>query len=449
MAHTILKHQQISAIIIYLNNHQIPFYPTLMNRTQLTATATVLADMLTFRQPADVVLSNFFRRHPKLGRQDRREIAETAFAAVRHFQKISAVLPKPYQSPERAALAALVLGRGLNISQLSEITDSESQAFLANLKAQKTEFSQSPNTAAELPEWLLNTLATHLNHDDILHFGRSINTAAPLDIRVNTLKTKRNKVLEQLQTEFPDAIATPYSPWGIRFHDKTALNRHPLFLDGSIEVQDEGSQLLALLLGAKRGEVVVDFCAGAGGKTLAIGAMMANKGRIYAFDIAEKRLANLKPRMVRAGLTNIHPERISSETDPRIERLIGKADRVLVDAPCSGLGTLRRNPDLKYRQSPSSLTALIEQQAAILASAARLTAPGGRLVYATCSILPEENEHQVAHFLSQHPDFELLNAAEILAAQKIPLDTGIYLSLNTATYQTDGFFAAVMQRKKA
>ena len=211
-------------------------------------------------------------------------------------------------------------------------------------------------------------------------------------------------------------------------------------------MQDEGSQLLAQLVQAKRGEIVVDFCAGAGGKTLAVGAQMANKGRIYAFDIAEKRLANLKPRMTRAGLTNIHPEKIGSEHDPRVTRLAGKADRVLVDAPCSGLGTLRRNPDLKYRQSPESIAQLVRQQRSILQAASALVAPGGRLVYATCSVLPEENERQVEEFLRGNPQFSLLNAGEILAAQKIALDTGKYLQLDSAAHQTDGFFAAVLQR---
>ena len=191
---------------------------------------------------------------------------------------------------------------------------------------------------------------------------------------------------------------------------------------------------------------MVDFCAGAGGKTLAVGAQMANKGRIYAFDIAEKRLANLKPRMTRAGLTNIHPEKIGSEHDPRVTRLAGKADRVLVDAPCSGLGTLRRNPDLKYRQSPESIAQLVRQQRSILQAASALVAPGGRLVYATCSVLPEENERQVEEFLRGNPRFSLLNAGEILAAQKIALDTDKYLQLDSAAHQTDGFFAAVLQR---
>ncbi len=418
-----------------------------MTPAQLDHTAAVLAGMLTFKQPADAVLSAYFRDHKKLGRQDRHEIAETAFAALRHYQKISAALDNPHAQSRKAVLAALVLGRGMNISQLAGLPDEEESDFLCRLKSRKNEFSDGLNTAAELPEWLIDQMRPHYGDEAVLAFGRSVNRPAPLDLRVNTLKGRRDKVLATLQAEGLNAEAAPYSPWGIRLHDKTALNKHPLFLDGTLEVQDEGSQLLALLVGAKRGEIVVDFCAGAGGKTLAVGAMMANKGRIYAFDIAEKRLANLKPRMVRAGLTNIHPERIGSETDPRIGRLNGKADRVLVDAPCSGLGTLRRNPDLKYRQSPETVAKLLAQQHGILDAAAALVKEQGRLVYATCSILPEENERQVERFLAEHPEFEPVDCAALLAAAKVDLDTGVYLRLDTAAHQTDGFFAAVMQRK--
>ncbi|XXQ67556.1 RsmB/NOP family class I SAM-dependent RNA methyltransferase [Neisseriaceae bacterium B1] len=421
-----------------------------MNATQLNHAAAVLAEILTFKQPADVVLSNYLREQKKLGRNDRHEIAETAFAALRHYEKISAALRRPHVQSRKAALAALIFGRGMNISQFEDLLneDDGEKEFVSSLKARKAEFSGSLNTVAELPEWLIKKLQKHWKDEEIQSFGRSVAQPAPLDVRVNSLNGKRDKILAQLQTEFPKAIATPFAPHGIRFPDKPALNKHSLFLDGTLEVQDEGSQLLAQLVGAKRGEIVVDFCAGAGGKTLAIGAQMANKGRIYAFDISEKRLANLKPRMTRAGLTNIHPERVQSEHDPRIARLNGKADRVLVDAPCSGLGTLRRNPDLKYRQSPESVAQLLSQQQSILQAASQLVRAGGRLIYATCSVLPDENEQQVDTFLHNNPDFELLNASDLLAAQKIDLNTGVYLQTNTFEHGADGFFAAVLQRKE-
>jgi 16S rRNA (cytosine967-C5)-methyltransferase len=205
--------------------------------------------------------------------------------------------------------------------------------------------------------------------------------------------------------------------------------------------------LLCQLVAPKRGEMAVDFCAGAGGKTLALGAMMRSSGRLYAFDVAERRLAKMKPRMARSGLSNVHPIVIDSENDIKIRRLAGKIDRVLVDAPCSGLGTLRRNPDLKWRQSPDTITELVPKQTSILAAAAKLLKPSGRLVYATCSLLPAENEAIVEAFLATHDQFELIPANTVLAEQKINLDTGKYLSMLPHRHGTDGFFAAVMQRK--
>jgi 16S rRNA (cytosine967-C5)-methyltransferase len=263
-------------------------------------------------------------------------------------------------------------------------------------------------------------------------------------LRVNTLLANRDEILKLLSKDGIEGSITPYSPIGIRLAGKPAINRHELFLSGKVEVQDEGSQLLGYLLAPKRGDMVVDFCAGAGGKTLMLGALMRSQGRIYAFDISEKRLNNLKPRLKRSGLSNLYPQRIANENDIKVKRLAGKIDRVLVDAPCSGLGTLRRNPDLKWRQSPQGIEELKRKQAAILSAAATLLKPGGRLIYATCSFLPEENREIVERFLASHPQFMLLNCAEILMQQKIPLDTGTYLQLLPHLHGTDGFFAAAL-----
>jgi 16S rRNA (cytosine967-C5)-methyltransferase len=216
-------------------------------------------------------------------------------------------------------------------------------------------------------------------------------------------------------------------------------------------VQDEGSQILSQIVGAKRGEMVVDFCAGAGGKTLALGAMMRNTGRLYAFDVSGHRLDALKPRLARSGLSNVYPAQIAHERDERVKRLAGKIDRVLVDAPCSGLGTLRRNPDLKWRQSPKALDELRTKQQAILTSAARLVKPGGRLVYATCSLLRCENEQVAEAFGTDHGDFEALPAAAALAAAQVErseeLDASGHLRLWPHQHETDGFFAAAWQRR--
>jgi len=185
--------------------------------------------------------------------------------------------------------------------------------------------------------------------------AESLNQPAPLDLRVNALADKREDVRRELELAGLHSQPTPYSPWGLRLQGKPAINKLDAFARGAVEVQDEGSQLLALLLDAKRGEMVVDFCAGAGGKTLAIGAAMRNTGRLYAFDTSAHRLDALKPRLARSKLSNVHPAAIAHERDERIKRLAGKIDRVIVDAPCSGLGTLRRNPDLKWRQSPEAV----------------------------------------------------------------------------------------------
>jgi 16S rRNA (cytosine967-C5)-methyltransferase len=224
------------------------------------------------------------------------------------------------------------------------------------------------------------------------------------------------------------------------------LQKHALFLDGSVEVQDEGSQILGFLMQPKMGELVIDFCAGAGGKTLQLGAMMRSKGRLYAFDVSEKRLARLRPRTARAGLSNVHPMLIAHERDARLKRLAGKADRVLVDAPCSGLGTLRRNPYLKWRQTPTTIDEMVSRQQAILEAAAKLVRPGGRLIYATCSLLGEENDGVVDAFLATHPEFAPLIAEDILARQGIAPGTGERLRLSPPVHNTDGFFAAVLVR---
>jgi len=260
------------------------------------------------------------------------------------------------------------------------------------------------------------------------------------------MKSSRERALDQLASSGIDAQPTPFSPAGLRLKGKPAIQREPLFLEGAIEVQDEGSQLLCYLLSPRRGEMVADFCAGAGGKTLALGMLMRSAGRLYAFDVSEKRLAKLRPRVARSGLSNVHVQRIEGEGDVRLTRLAGKIDRVLVDAPCSGLGTLRRNPDLKWRQSPSSVEEMAIKQRSILASASRLVKSGGHLVYATCSPLDEENRAVVEEFLARHTQFQLKPVGEVLAGERIALDMGPYLELWPHVHGTDGFFAAVLQR---
>ena len=416
-----------------------------INALQLDHIIDALRRVLPCEQPADGVLSRFFREHHKLGVQDRHVIAETVFAVLRRRRLLTA-LCTPTPTPRRLALASLVKVRGHNLRELDGLLSESDKKWVGELKGLQPELSLAER--AELPDWVIDTLHTDgLNDEDILAWGQGMQNSAPLDLRVNSLKARREDVLAQFAREGLAAEATPYSPYGIRLKTKPALQRHPLFLAGAIEVQDEGSQLLGLLLAPRRGEMVVDFCAGAGGKTLLLCALMASSGRLYAFDTSQKRLTKLKPRLARSGLSNVHPQLLDSETDSRIKRLAGKIDRVLVDAPCSGLGTLRRNPDLKYRQSSESVAELNALQTRILDSAARLVKKGGRLVYATCSLLTAENQHIIEAFLQQHPDFIRLPAEQILAEHKITLPCGDYLRLSPHQHGTDGFFAAVMERQ--
>ncbi len=411
---------------------------------QLSHLSHALHIILPLRAPADVALKFFFRDLPELGQGDRAFIAETVYLILRKRRLLEHWLPEGI--PRQMALAALVKLQGVGMKELAPLLREGEEAFVIELKSRVMD--ELPfGVQTDLPDWVVEKLRAHMPDDEILALARSLQNPAPLDLRVNTLKTNRHDVLLALKLASIEATPTPYSPVGIRIKGKPALNKHELFLDGKIEIQDEGSQLLAILLEPKRTDMVADFCAGAGGKTLAIGAMMQSLGRLYAFDVSEKRLTNLKPRLKRSGLSNVHPARIDNENDLRIKRLAGKIDRVLVDAPCSGLGTLRRNPDLKWRQSAEGVDELVQKQTAILAAAARLVKTGGRLVYATCSLLAEENENIAAAFLAAHPQFTQISVAEILARQKIALDTGITLKLLPNLHSTDGFFAAVFERK--
>lgn len=416
-----------------------------MTPTQFTACISALEAILPFTYPADAALSHFFRAHPKLGSQDRHVIAETVFAILRHLQSLRALNESENRTDAKALLITW-LARQYNFREFEFLLDEAEQAFAKTIKSKK-DYPFSLAQKAELPDWVIAILEERgILEDEILALGRAMQQSAPLDLRVNTLKAKRDAVIEALKADDIDAQPTPYSPFGLRLSTKPALQRLPLFLEGKIEVQDEGSQLLGLLVEPSRHAMVVDFCAGAGGKTLLLGALMHSTGRLYALDISEKRLNNLKIRLKRSGLSNIHPLHIQHENDSRILRLAGKIDCVLVDAPCSGLGTLRRNPDLRFRQTQQSVEELRVKQASILQSAARLVKKGGRLVYATCSILPQENQDIVTEFLQKNPQFSLQNAEEILKKQRvsISLPSAPYLQLMPHTHQTDGFFAAVL-----
>ena len=415
-------------------------------RAQLDAIVHALAIVLPATAPADRLLSDFFRDNKNLGHRDRALIADTVYAALRRRRLLEHVTPRA--TPREIALATLVKLQGIGLSQIESALKGEEKNWLAALKAQQLD-TLPFGVRADLPDWVIEKLRRSMDDEAILALARGLQQAAPLDLRVNTMKAPREAVLERLAYDALEANPTRMSPIGVRLKDKPALNKHPMFLDGAVEVQDEGSQLLGMLMEARRGEMIVDFCAGAGGKTLQMGAAMNSSGRLYAFDVSDKRLANLAPRLKRSGLSNVFPQRISGENDPKVKRLRGKIDRVLVDAPCTGLGTLRRNPDLKQRQTLEGLAELNVKQRAILAAAAALVKPGGRLVYGTCSLLAEENEDIVAGFLAANAEFTLVPAAEVLKRQGVTVPgSGDYLRLYPHLHDTDGFFAAVMERRK-
>jgi 16S rRNA (cytosine967-C5)-methyltransferase len=413
----------------------------------LDACSELVREVLRFEHPADAVVSRFFREHRALGPRERATLAETAYAVVRrkllfeHFAGSGS-------GPRERRLA--ILGFSGDRDFLKSALNDQEKAWLDHCDA------VDPATLSErhrhnLPEWMVPALKEQLG-DDFWPLVDSLNEPAPLDLRVNILTDKREAVREELALAGIRSQPTPYSPWGLRLEGKPALPKLDAFARGAIEVQDEGSQLLALLADARRGQMVVDFCAGAGGKTLALGATMRNTGRLYAFDVSAHRLDNLKPRLARSKLSNVHPAAIAHERDERIKRLAGKIDRVIVDAPCSGLGTLRRNPDLKWRQSAQAVGELTAKQAAIVESAARLLKAGGRLVYATCSLLRAENEGIADAFTAAHPEFrrlavqELLESARIADAGKLCSAGGQDLRLWPQRHGTDGFYAAVWEK---
>ncbi|HLU00943.1 MAG TPA: RsmB/NOP family class I SAM-dependent RNA methyltransferase [Burkholderiaceae bacterium] len=408
----------------------------------------VLGEILQWQHPADQVLSRWLRAHSRLGVRDRAEVTEAVFNVLRHL-RLYRNFAESGSGPAARRLAILGLDATLPEGWLEPGLDEQEKAWLAHIR--RIDREAMPRTVREsLPDWLEERLSTLPDSDSLV---RALNQPAPLDIRVNPFKVSREDVLAAFAAG-PAArfnpVPTPYSPWGIRFEGRPTVSRWPAFEKGEIEVQDEGSQILVALMAPRRGEMIIDFCAGAGGKTLLLGALMRSTGRLYAFDVSHARLARAKPRFARSGLSNIVPVVIEPSTDQRVKRLRGKAQRVLVDAPCSGLGTLRRNPDLKWRQHPEVIEDFQRLQQGILREAATCVAPGGRLVYATCSLLPEENEAQIEAFLKVNADFQLLNAADI-ARERCPglEEEGPYLRLRPDRHGTDGFFAAVLQRNKA
>lgn len=419
---------------------------------RLQAALELIAEVERNPRPADAVVSAWFRGRRDLRDADRGEISALLHAVLRAHARLGWWLAKYDRpaTPRNRLLAWLALGRVRTREQIQglfALTEAE-RRLLGSLQGGSIDHPDMPEAVrAECPEWALEPLRRRFGEAFAGEMAAML-APAPLDLRVNPLRATREAVLAELRRRGLAAEACRMAPWGVRVAERPSLARVPMLKTGEAEIQDEGSQLVAMLVDARAGERVVDFCAGAGGKTLAIATQMANKGVVIACDVQEGRLKRAAERFRGAGLHNIQTRLLSSERDKWVKRHKGGFDRVLVDAPCSGTGTWRRNPDARWRAEDAGLEALAALQANILDSAARLVKPGGRLVYATCSLLPQENEAQVEAFLAGHPEFRVVPLAET-APQVTDSAHPDHLSLTPARHGTDGFFAAVMARGAA
>ncbi len=408
------------------------------------------------RKPADAVANDFFRQRRYIGSGDRRAVSDRGWRVLRARRRLSWWLERAGLRPgPRLLVAASLLTEGWTLAGVAQSFSGgqygpspligPERTALAGVEGHTLDHPQMPDSVRlEVPDWVLPHLAAR--------FGASLGPElaalgepAPLDLRVNLLKSTREQAQEALAAEGITAQPTPLSPWGLRVTGRPPVTTGAAFRDGLLEIQDEGSQLVAGLTDAEPGMRVADWCAGAGGKTLALAMTMGNQGHITACDVNPHRLDGAVRRLRRAGVHNVERHLIEPG-DKWAKRRAGAFDRVLVDAPCTGSGTWRRNPDARLRLKQTDLDELAPKQAAILADAARLVRPGGRLVYATCSLLAEENETQVEHFLAAHPAFAVLPLARAWSFPGAAPAAGPFLSLTPRQHGTDGFFAAILER---
>jgi 16S rRNA (cytosine967-C5)-methyltransferase len=434
---------------------------------RLQAAIDLLSAIHAGASPADRVSAAFFRERRYIGGSDRRAVIDRVYEVLRRRAALDWWLGQAGAPSDRLRMiAALALIDGWTADRIAGSFDGgkyrpapleEDERRLAKTLEGKALLSpdQPEWVRFEFPEWMTDSLHRLFGPRLEPEMG-ALRAEAPLDLRVNTLKTTRDEAAAALALYGIEAKATPLSPLGLRVPGRPPLATLSTFQDGLVEVQDEGSQLAALLADAQPGMRVVDFCAGAGGKTLAMAAAMENKGRLVACDVLQGRVERAAARLQRAGVHNVERRGLTSENDPWVKRHAGGFERVLVDAPCTGVGTWRRNPDAKWKLTPAYVKELVDLQQRILASAARLVKPGGRLIYATCSLLPEENETQIEGFLARQADFSLLPIADVWRdsvgrhkyAGPCPA-TDAYLRLTPAQHGTDGFFVAVLQRSAA
>ncbi|MDR1031714.1 MAG: RsmB/NOP family class I SAM-dependent RNA methyltransferase [Holosporales bacterium] len=410
--------------------------------------------------PADNIIANFFRKRRYIGSSDRKFISETVYAIIRNklslqwllgndnavqasvdvrFARLLVIAWLISNNYNEQSIKAIFCSGQYSPECLSDFEISVIPRIKDNLTRAKPE-----NVKHNVPEWLVPELEESFGDSWQDHVD-ALNKPAKVDLRTNTLKATREQVLFSLAQEGIKADATKYSPWGIRISGNIRLSPHSSVLsEGLAEVQDEGSQLLSLMTQAKPAQTVVDFCAGAGGKALALAAMMENKGSLYALDVSQNKLNEAKKRLSRAGVSNA---RVLVPDAKWLKRHEGFADVVLVDAPCSGSGTWRRNPDRKWRLTPKELARLINLQVEILNTAKCLVKTGGRLIYATCSVFKSENEAQILRFLNENTDFDLFNAVYNFHPQIKGLIKDGFLRTSPLLNNVDGFCATTLINK--
>ncbi len=428
---------------------------------RLAAAIEVVAEIEARRRPASDALKDWGLAHRFAGSGDRAAIAGLVYDALR--RRASSAYAMGDERPRAVLLGALRLARGLAVDAIARLADGSRYAPSALSEEERAQLAAAsldgapPWVAGDYPEWLDPYLARVFGEDRAAE-GAALASRAPLDLRVNALKGDRDKAAAALADLEP--VPTRWSPAGLRIvrdadAKSPAIHAEPAFIKGLVEVQDEGSQLAALLAGAKPGQQVVDLCAGAGGKTLALAAAMENRGQIHATDLDKRRLAPIHARLERAGVHNVqvHTPRAKADALAGFEQ---RADLVLIDAPCTGIGTWRRNPDAKWRVRPGSLAERRKEQAEVLDRAAALAKPGGRIAYVTCSLLAEENGEQVRGFLARHPGFELVPPAELadaLGERAYMFGGAVLMSeegllMTPRRTDTDGFFVSVLARRE-
>jgi len=423
---------------------------------RIAASVELLEAVDASGRPADATANDFFRARRYIGSGDRRAVSDRAWSVLRHRRRLTWWLERAHALPTpRLMIAASLLLEGWTLDGVEQSFSggqfaasrllAPERAALKGMEGRTPEHpAMPPAVRAEVPDWIFAPLHERFGPNTDAELA-ALATPAPLDLRVNLLKTTREAAQLALAAEGIATTPTPYSPWGLRIPTRRALTTGPAFQSGLVEIQDEGSQLVALLVGAAPHMRVADWCAGAGGKTLAVAMSMNNRGHIVACDVHDRRLEAAVKRLRRAGVHNVEQHLITAG-DKWAKRQERKFDRVLVDAPCTGCGTWRRNPDAGARLTETDLRELVVKQAAILDAAARLTKPGGRLIYATCSLLPAENEAQVQAFIERHPDYAVLPLEEAWSLPSAPPCPGPFLSLTPLRHDTDGFFGAVLVR---